>query len=416
MCWCHLACCYKALPLYTAAILFVEFILVIVRIAIFFSPSSQLVTNSQAVAGFILDWISSLAATLLGILVALTILIILLAILAAILAALCSSRNRVHSYNEDSTSNTLKDLWKNKPLQRLIQLNCNCPCYIARPKARFIARLVFLLVCFIFRIIAIALYASAGSNTNGGSLAIVCAISLACLGTIFLIDLYHYGVWWHYRPQCDTRCSLLSKKHKRYIPYHLIGVNRTMRLGDKPCPDGFQCRNRLLEHILIFHSDDFKPQERYSQVQQKNPDDTLYIGFHRTKPEAAVSIAHSDFSISTNPRTTMLGQGVYFARSMAETEGKANSAGAYICAEIQMGRVKNVSPGSDINALRGTRDWWATYDTVYYNHSNDSRDEFCVKSPDQILRWVMVVDPECDEKVRNYGLDTEFDDTKCGCI
>ncbi|CAF3115602.1 unnamed protein product [Rotaria socialis] len=416
MCWCHLACCYKALPLYTAAILFVEFILVIVRIAIFFSPSSQLVTNSQAVAGFILDWISSLAATLLGILVALTILIILLAILAAILAALCSSRNRVHSYNEDSTSNTLKDLWKNKPLQRLIQLNCNCPCYIARPKARFIARLVFLLVCFIFRIIAIALYASAGSNTNGGSLAIVCAISLACLGTIFLIDLYHYGVWWHYRPQCDTRCSLLSKKHKRYIPYHLIGVNRTMRLGDKPCPDGFQCRNRLLEHILIFHSDDFKPQERYSQVQQKNPDDTLYIGFHRTKPEAAVSIAHSDFSISTNPRTTMLGQGVYFARSMAETEGKANSAGAYICAEIQMGRVKNVSPGSDINALRGTRDWWATYDTVYYNHPNDSRDEFCVKSPDQILRWVMVVDPECDEKVRNYGLDTEFDDTKCGCI
>ncbi|CAF3236980.1 unnamed protein product [Rotaria socialis] len=415
MCWCHLACCYKALPLYTAAILFVEFILVIVRIAIFFSPSSQLVTNSQAVAGFILDWISSLAATLLGILVALTILIILLAILAALCSS-SSSKNRVHSYNEDSTSNTLKDLWKNKPLQRLIQLNCNCPCYIARPKARFIARLVFLLVCFIFRIIAIALYASAGSNTNGGSLAIVCAISLACLGTIFLIDLYHYGVWWHYRPQCDTRCSLLSKKHKRYIPYHLIGVNRTMRLGDKPCPDGFQCRNRLLEHILIFHSDDFKPQERYSQVQQKNPDDTLYIGFHRTKPEAAVSIAHSDFSISTNPRTTMLGQGVYFARSMAETEGKANSAGAYICAEIQMGRVKNVSPGSDINALRGTRDWWATYDTVYYNHPNDSRDEFCVKSPDQILRWVMVVDPECDEKVRNYGLDTEFDDTKCGCI
>ncbi|CAF4172530.1 unnamed protein product, partial [Rotaria magnacalcarata] len=138
MCWCNLACCYKALPLYTAVILFFEFILVIVRIAIFFSPSSQLVTNSQAVAGFILDWISSLAATLLGILVAVTILLILL----AILAALCSSRNKVHSNNETSTSSTLKDLWRNKPLQRLIQLNCNCPCYIARPKARFIARLV----------------------------------------------------------------------------------------------------------------------------------------------------------------------------------------------------------------------------------------------------------------------------------
>jgi hypothetical protein len=59
---------------------------------------------------------------------------------------------------------------------------------------------------------------------------------------------------------------------------------------------------------------------------------------------------------------------------------------------------------------------WEEYDTVYYNHPDDNRDEFCVKSTDQILKWVMVVNEEYDEKVRNYRLDTEFDDTKCGCI
>jgi hypothetical protein len=195
-----------------------------------------------------------------------------------------------------------------------------------------------------------------------------------------------------------------------------MGNNRTMRLGDKPCPDGSQCRNRRLEHILIFHSKDFKPQERYRDVQQKTPGKNLYIGFHRTTPKAAVSIAHSDFAISTKPESTMLGHGVYFARSMEETAGKANADGAYICAEIEMGRVKEVGPGPERDSLRGTTHLWKDYDTVYYNHPNDSRDEFCVKSTDQILKWVMVVIKGYDEKVRNYGLDTEFDDTMCGCI
>ena len=413
MCCCHLSCCYKALPAYLAGIAFFEFILGIVRIAIFFTPSSRLSTNSKAVPGFILDWISCIIPTLMGLLVSLTIIIILL----AILAAFCSSdSNRVHSTDDHSTTRTLKNIWKNKPLQRLIQLSCNCPCYIARPKLRFLVRLVFLLVCFVFRIIAIALYASAGSDTDGGALASVCAVSLVGLALTFLIDLYQYCVWWHYRPQCDKRCSLVSKKHKRYIPYHLLGDNRTMRLGDKPCPGGYQCTNRRLEHILIFHSNDFKPQERYCDVKQETQGKNLYIGFHRTTPEAVVSIAHSDFRISTDYSSTMLGHGVYFARSMEATEGKANADGAYICAEIEMGRVKQVNRERSMNSLRGTTHLWSDYDTVYCNHQDDSRDEFCVKSTDQILKWVMVVLEPHDEKVRNYGLDTEFDDTKCGCI
>ncbi|CAF1329983.1 unnamed protein product, partial [Didymodactylos carnosus] len=142
----------------------------------------------------------------------------------------------------------------------------------------------------------------------------------------------------------------------------------------------------------------FKPQQRYCDVQQTNPKQNIYIGFHRTTPEAAVSIAHSDFAISTKHQSTMLGHGVYFARSMEDTEGKANADGAYICAEIETGRVKEVGPGAKKDSLRGTTYLWEDYDTVYYNHSNDSRDEFCVKSASQILRRVMMVTQEYDGK------------------
>ena len=34
----------------------------------------------------------------------------------------------------------------------------------------------------------------------------------------------------------------LSPKHKRFIPYTLLGDNRTMRFGDKACSKGAQCK------------------------------------------------------------------------------------------------------------------------------------------------------------------------------
>jgi hypothetical protein len=276
-------------------------------------------------------------------------------------------------------------------------------------------RLIYLCVCFILRIIAISLYASVDTS-GGGSLAAVCAISLACLAMTVSLDLYYYFVWWHYRPGCDKKCSMLSKKHKRYIPYHLLGYNRTMRLGDEPCADGYQCQNRTLEHIMIYHLSDHKPQPRFFDIYGEDSENPRYIGFHQTSPEAAVSIAHSDFMISTKPKSTMLGQGVYFARSMDATEQKANNGGAYICAEIVMGRVKQVGPEVRGGSLRGTNDWWNEYDCVYFCHPDDDRDEFCVKSPHQILQWVIVVMPQFDNKVQRYGLDKEFDNTMCGCI
>ncbi|CAF1668465.1 unnamed protein product, partial [Didymodactylos carnosus] len=56
------------------------------------------------------------------------------------------------------------------------------------------------------------------------------------------------------------------------------------------------------------------------------------------------------------------------------------------------------------------------YDTVYLNHDEEEKDEFCIKDPSQILRWVIVIERDEDSKVEEYGMDTEFVNTQCGCI
>lgn len=47
----------------------------------------------------------------------------------------------------------------------------------------------------------------------------------------------------------------------------------------------------------------------------------------------------------------------------------------------------------------------------------ENKDEFAIKDPaKQIVRWVIVIEEDFDPKVEKYGLLTEFDSTKCGCI
>ncbi|CAF1666520.1 unnamed protein product, partial [Didymodactylos carnosus] len=88
-----------------------------------------------------------------------------------------------------------------------------------------------------------------------------------------------------------------------------------------------------------------QPQPRWNKIKNLAIDDNnVYIGFHRTKAEDGISIAHSEFKISQKKGRTMLGHGVYFARSIDMTMIKAvhKAAGAIICAEIRMGYVKEV--------------------------------------------------------------------------
>lgn len=77
-----------------------------------------------------------------------------------------------------------------------------------------------------------------------------------------------------------------------------------------------------------------------------------------------------------------------------------------------MGRVRVVVK-SELNEVANTNSWWDNYDTIYYAHEEENRDEFCVKDPEQILKWVMIMN---DDRLRRYGLDCESNDTCCGCI
>lgn len=306
-----------------------------------------------------------------------------------------------------------------RPCLRFISLNCNCPCYIPRPKLRFTVRLTFHIITIILRSLGVILFGTVLAQSSRHTtfqiehvFLIVFAITILFPFFGIVLDIYYYRVWWAYEPIVSVNPSVtekpLSPKHRRFIPYVLIEKFRTAALGNRKCKNGYQCQERTLEHIVIFHSADFRPQPRWT------PDFLIYIGFHRTRADAAISIAHSDMRISDIP-PQMLGYGIYFARSIARTEGKAREAGAYICAEIRMGKVLMLSR-SELWQVSNSNAWWTDYDTVYFKHEQEEKDEFCVKSAEQVLRWVIYVEPPMDQKLKLYGMDEEFNDTSWNCI
>ena len=111
----------------------------------------------------------------------------------------------------------------------------------------------------------------------------------------------------------------------------------------------------------------------------------------------------------------MVGFVVNFARSISATEGKARQRGVIICAEVQMDRVKEVTR-SQPHTVNTSNSWWQEYVTVYYIHEDDARDEFRVKDPSQVLRWIIIVHEEYDLNLRRLQLDREFANTQCGCV
>lgn len=149
----------------------------------------------------------------------------------------------------------------------------------------------------------------------------------------------------------------------------------------------------------------------------KPKDQPTYIGFHVTHPQHAVKIAKEGFLPSSQG---MLGPGTYFARSLDAAYSKVGpqgGRGAWIIAEIRMGKVFEVHRGRIDSNTVSSGAWHSKFDTCYCSHPNDNLDEFCIKDPDKhIIRWVMVIEKEYDPKVEKLGLDTEFDSTQCICV
>jgi hypothetical protein len=425
-------------------------VLGIARLALFFSPltvggrSVAKTYNQSYVAAFVIDWISSMTATLIGLFTILLIFVVLFKCCACCLRG--CNRVTSSSSTDVNTTGLMRGLLNNKAIRRFLIIDCNCPCYKARPKQRFIVRFVLLFLFFVLRLVAIGLYARAPSGDNdGGLLAGLCALSLLFLFLTFGLDFYRYCVWWHYTPAGDERCCGRSRKHERYLPYHMVGKERDHRtLGDRPCTDQ-PCHERRLDHIAVFHGNDYQPQQRWTDMtkphyiaQEDMPKERFscsksaeidnqphYIGFHTTTTEAAIGIASSEFRPGKNG---WLGPGVYFARSIAGTIGKAKSvAGAHLIVEIRMGKVYVVDQkaitkrhpkfNQKIFDLVHHGAWQKDYHTCYMIHEDDERDEFAIRdAPSQIVKWVIVVNEEFDPKVEKYELPTEFDSTRCLCI
>jgi hypothetical protein len=446
MCCTKLGCIYKRLPYLHAAIAFLDMILGLVRLGIFFTPPStaggkyfQKYTG-QFVAAFVLDWISCIAATLVGFFT----IVVIFKILWRVVALCYGSKS--NGDESSSARGSVTKLLRNKAVRRFLIIDCNCPCYKARPKLRFQSRFIILLLFCLLRIVSIGLYASAGHPDNSDrSLALICAFSLVFLFNTLWLDLYRYFVWWHYTPANDTWFCGRSKKHERYLPYHMAGCKRDAKvLGDRPCIDN-PCQKRTLDHIAIFHRDNFQPQQRWRDILKppsapmtgddkgngscwnctQKDEQPHYIGFHRTDPDSAVKIVRSEFRPGAKG---WIGGGVYFARSIEATIGKARSyGGAYIIAEIRMGKVYEVDRevlmkgnsryNDKIYQFAHEGQWKKEYDTCYLIQESENKDEFAIKDPaKQIVKWVVIIEEKFDKKVEEYGLATEFDTTWAGCI
>ena len=398
---------YRSLPVLYMLIAMIDTFLWFLRANSLQKEPNTTFNDRQMYVGFLLDCIGSIIGILTGILFYIFIIVTTLSCICAACAG------------KDAGEYIFEKFCQSAAL-RFMTLNCNCPCYIRRPKRRFFHRTLLLMISGLLRFAAVIVYATAKPNdtyAKRDQAVVLCGLSILCPICMILLDTYRYRIWWHYRPSGDdaTSCQRLSKKHVRFLPYHLLDNNHSMVVpGNQPCVNKEICTNRRLEHIMIFHSSQYKPQLRWRELSQSDRERGIYVGFHRTKAEYAVKIAHSDFRISETP-PQMLGHGVYFARSVSGTEGKARQNGAIICAEVQMGRVKEVTR-DDVRTVSNNKRWWADFDTVYLVHPDDGRDEFCVKDPSQILRWVMIVDKEYDENVNRFRLDREFENTRCGCV
>ena len=436
---------YRSLPILYSLLALVECGLGVTRAIFFFQVKSVYTITTTApitysrsyVVAFIIDWISSTVPTLMGLLVVLLLLVFAVHVMARYRIDPNKETAGERAQHYKQVRNIIA-FFTNGAVHRLLTLNCNCPCHKAQPKLRFQLRLTFLLVSLILRIVAIALYATApAENQDHGLMAILCGASLVLLLLTLLLDVYRYQVWWYYTPQNDTRCCR-SSKHERYIPYHMIGDNRDAQIfGDRPCNEQ-PCRKTTLDHIAVFHARNYQPQRRWSDIKndlvvkhpfccarcQKKDNQPHHIGFHTTTPEAAIAIARSNFRPSSKG---MLGAGVYCARSVEGTDDKANSYGAWIVAEIRMGKVyeiekPHIMPGHSrydhqLAVFVRSSQWHGEYDTCYLIHDQDRLNEFCIKDPEiQIIKWTIVIEKEFDNKVSQYGLDTEFNSTKWCCI
>lgn len=96
--------------------------------------------STPIMIAFLLDAASSITAATMGIFT-LGVIAIFLTFFVYICCCICCCRQCIQSCLCGDQSSL-------KALQRFLSLDCNCPCYRARPSLRFRLRFTFLLLCF----------------------------------------------------------------------------------------------------------------------------------------------------------------------------------------------------------------------------------------------------------------------------
>jgi hypothetical protein len=144
---------YQKLPYLHALTGFLEMIFVLVRIGLFFSSvSTPTSTVSQQytgkyVAAFIIDWISSIIPTLVGLFTLLIIIVIGFKLCACCFNAYSKNRG---SGEEINTSGILRKLVRHKALRRFLIIDCNCPHVIKQDQNFVFKRDLLYSVSFLF--------------------------------------------------------------------------------------------------------------------------------------------------------------------------------------------------------------------------------------------------------------------------
>jgi hypothetical protein len=208
-------------------------------------------------------------------------------------------------------------------------------------------------------------------------------IQIACL--IWLTIKYFFTCFYFiyftlYRPSfLDKEGEKPAKEHARFM--------RLRELGISLCHSGDYCLSIDLQHILRNHNKLNIPTKKCNPWYYCAGKENYLIGFHQTTADAALKIACTGFRPGSDG---MFGGGIYFARSIDHTFGKAHFTGAFICALIDMGRMKTVTKGDRTITLQKLNR--EGFDSVYAKAGGDlSRDEFIVYSSDRVKKWIICI-------------------------
>jgi len=269
----------------------------------------------------------------------------------------------------------------------LSTLTCiRCKCYQQHPQLVLFTRFCILLLFELMRFIAFILACVCANRYRPIGLGYAILAGFSLIPSIFLLIveyLHYHRLWFDYRPDTSSEEKpIYDRLHKRFIPISITNDQQTSHWQVSRCEEGENCSSRNLYHVIMYHSGN----TRYPP--EKTTDNQIVVGFHQTSHSAAYSIAQTHFR---NSKDGWIGPGTYFATSLNHTEFKANQFGAYICAEVDLGKTKRIT---------NPKTWRSEehYDTIYYQHPSGA-DEFCVHNLKQIRSWIIVIDQDPNEKL-----------------